>query len=149
MIHFEKTIEVDATPDAIWAVLGRFMHIDEFAPFIKTVDVLSENEDGIGAKRRCNFDNGDSVVEEVTRWEADSSYRVRLSEMSGMPVEEMFAEISVEPLDNGRGKVIWAIDYRVKFGPFGWLLGQTVMKLMMGKILNANLVALAEKVEAK
>jgi len=55
------------------------------------------------------------------------------------------AELSVEPLENERTRVTWGMDYRVKFGPFGWLLGQTVMKLMMGKILDGNLSGLANK----
>ncbi len=40
------------------------------------------------------------------------------------------------------------MDYRVKFGPFGWLLGQTMMKLMMGKILDGNLKGLANRVRS-
>ncbi len=132
MIHYERTIDIDATPDALWAIIGRFMHIDEFAPQIKSVDALTDGEDGVGSKRRCNFDNGSSVVEEVIHWEANNKYRVRLSEMEAMPLKEMYADISLEPIDNGRTRVIWGIDYQVKYGPFGWLLGQTMMKLMMG-----------------
>ena len=76
MIHYERTLDIDATPEALWAVIGRFMHIDEFAPLVKSVDALTDGEDGIGSKRRCNFDDGGSVVEEVTQWEANRRYRV-------------------------------------------------------------------------
>jgi carbon monoxide dehydrogenase subunit G len=146
MIHYERTLEIDAAPDAVWAVLSRFMHIDEFAPLVKSVDALTGGEDGIGSKRRNNFDNGTSVVEEVTEWKTNRSYRVRLSEMAAMPLHEAYADISVEPIDSGHSRVMWGMDYRVKFGPFGWLLGQTMMKMMMGKILDGNLKGLAEKV---
>ena len=88
------------------------------------------------------------MVEEVTEWEANRRYRVRLSEMSSMPLHEAHAEVSVEPMDNGRSKVKWAMDYRVKFGPLGWLLGQTMMKMMMGRILDGNLKGLADKVRS-
>ncbi len=149
MIHFERTLKIDATPDDVWAVLGRFMHIDEFAPLIKSVDALTEGEDGIGSKRRNHFDNGTSLVEEVTEWDANRWYhRVRLSEMSAMPLHEAYSAMSVEPTDNGRSMVTWDMDYRVKFGPFGWLLGQTMMKMMMGKILDGNLKGLANKFES-
>lgn len=50
MIHLERTHTIDATPQAVWAVLGRYMHVDEFAPFIATVDALTEGEDGLGSK---------------------------------------------------------------------------------------------------
>ena len=149
MIHYERTIDIEATPEAIWAVIGRFMHIDEFAPLIKSVDALTDGEDGVGSKRRCNFDDGASVVEEVTEWEVCRKYRVRLSEMTTMPLHEMYAELSLDPLKSDCVRVTWAMDYHVKFGPFGWLLGQTLMKMMMGKILDGNLKGLANKVNGQ
>lgn len=149
MMHNERTLDIEATPDAVWAVIGRFMHIDEFAPMVTSVDALTDGEDGVGSKRRCNFDNGTSVVEEVIEWKPDRSYRVRLSDMNPMPLHEALAELSVAPLNNGRSRVTWSMDYRVKYGPFGWLLGQTMMKRMMGKVLVGNLKGLADKVRSK
>ena len=148
MIHFVRSLEIDAKPDAVWAVLGQFMHIDEFAPEIESVDALTDGNNGIGSKRRNNFKNGTSLVEEVTEWEPKRRYRVQLSEMSSMPLHEAYSAISVEPTDNGRSMVTWDMDYRVKFGPLGWLLGQTMMKLMMGKIIDGNLKGLADKVRS-
>ncbi len=123
MIHCERTLDIDASPEALWALIGRFMHIDEFAPLVKSVDALTDGEDGIGSKRRCHFDNGSSVVEVVTEWEANRGYRVSLSEMAAMPLHEAHADISITPLDSGRTRVTWGMDYRVKYGPFGWILG--------------------------
>jgi len=148
MIHYERTLEMDAKPKAVWAVLGDFMHIDKFAPEIKSVDALTDGEDGLGSKRRNNFKNGTSLVEEVTEWETNRRYRVRMSEMSSMPLHEAYSAMSIELMDNGRSMVTWDMDYRVKFGPFGWLLGQTMMKMMMGKILDGNLKGLAKKVKS-
>jgi len=148
MIHHQRTLDIHATPEAVWAVLARFMHIDEFAPLVITVDALTQGENGVGSKRRCHFDNGTSVVEEVTEWEANHKYRVRLSDIANMPVHELEAELSVVPLENDRSRVTWSMDYRVKFGPFGWLLGQTMMKIMLGKILDGNLKGLAKKVRS-
>ena len=149
MIHFERTLKIDATPDDVWAVLGNFMHIDEFAPEIVSVDALTDGEDGIGSRRRNHFKNGTSMVEEITEWEpAKRRYRLQMSEMASMPLHEAYSAMSVEPTDNGRSMVIWDMDYRVKFGPFGWLLGQTMMKMMMGKILDGNLKGLADKVKS-
>ena len=44
-------------------------------------------------------------------------------EMGPMPLEEAHATLSVEPLDSGRSRMKMAMDYRVKFGPIGWLMG--------------------------
>ncbi len=54
-IHYKRTIDIKATPDAVWKVLGRFMYIDEFAPLIKSVDALTDGEDRVGS----NYDKND------------------------------------------------------------------------------------------
>lgn len=147
MIHFQRTHVIDATPEAVWAVLGRYMHIDAFAPLITSVDALTEGEDGLGSKRRNHFENGTSVVEEVTVWKPGQGYTVKLSEMNAMPLHEASSAVSVKS-NGAQSEVTWTFDYRVKYGPLGWLMGQTIMKMMMGKIIDANLKGLADKVRS-
>lgn len=147
MIHFERTHTIDATPEPIWAVLGRYMHIDEFAPLITSVDALTDGEDGLGSKRRNNFENGTSVVEEVTAWNPGDGFTVKLSDMAAMPLHQASSQVHITPTGS-RSKVTWTFDYRVKYGPLGWLMGQTMMKMMMGKIIDGNLKGLADKVRS-
>ncbi len=147
MIHFERSLTIDAAPDAVWAVLGRYMLIDEFAPRIATVNALTRGEIGQGSKRRNHFENGTSLVEEVTDWKPGTGYTVALSDMAAMPLHEARSEVRISPT-GGRSKVTWTFDFRVKFGPIGWLTGQTVMKMMMGKVIDANLQGLSRKVRA-
>ncbi|MGI9373207.1 MAG: SRPBCC family protein, partial [Hyphomicrobiales bacterium] len=143
MINFERAREIDATPDAVWAVLGRYMHIDEFAPLITSVDALSEGADGLGSKCRNNFENGTSVVETVTEWKPGQGFTVELSDMAAMPLKGAKSGVFIMPIGD-RSEVIWTFNYRVKYGPLGWLMG--LMKMMMGKIIEGNLKGLADKV---
>ncbi|MEP0940663.1 MAG: SRPBCC family protein [Rhizobiaceae bacterium] len=147
MIHFERNLAIDAAPDAVWTVLARFIHIDEIAPQIVSVDELTSGETGLGSKRRNHFENGTSLVEEVISWRPQQGYTVRLSEMAAMPLHQASSDIRISAKDRG-SIVTWTFDYRVKYGPFGWLLGQTLMKMMMGKIIDANLRGLADRVKA-
>ena len=55
MIHYEQTLKINAAPDAVWDVLGNFMHIDEFAPEIVSVDALTENKDGDMECNKCHL----------------------------------------------------------------------------------------------
>ncbi len=144
MIHIERNLKIDTQPEVIWNILNRFMHIDDFAPQVMSVDALTDGENGIGSKRRCHFENGTSLVEEVTNWEANRGYQVRLSEMSAIPLTEAHAAIAIQPLTPGKSRVIWSMDYRVKYGPVGWLMGQTLMKATIKGVLDDNLQALAE-----
>jgi len=148
MIHFERTLKIQATTEAVWAILGDFMHIDDFAPEIESVDALTKGRNGIGSKRRNNFKNGTSMVEEIIEWDPKKRFRVKMSEMGSMPLHEAYSAMSIEPSDGGASMVTWDMDYRVKLGPFGWLLGQTMMKMMMGKIIDGNLKGLADKVKS-
>jgi carbon monoxide dehydrogenase subunit G len=147
MIHHQRTLVIDASPDAVWDVLDRFMHIDEFAPLVTSVDALTHGKNQVGSKRRCHFENGSSLVEEITEWATGQRYRVRLSETEPMPLKEAYAELSITPMGTGT-RVAWSMDYRVKYGPFGWLLGQSLMKIMMSKILDGNLKGLVGKVQS-
>lgn len=147
MIHFKRDRAINATPEAVWSVLGNYMQIDEFAPQITSVDALTSGEIGIGSQRRNHFENGTSLVEEVIEWEPMRGYTVKLSDMDAMPLVEASSSVSITPTGEG-SLVSWSFDYKVKYGPFGWLLGQTMMKMMMGKIIDANLKGLADKVEA-
>ena len=149
MIHHERSRVIDAKPDAVWAVLSRFMHIDEFAPLVTSVDALTDQKGGVGSRRRCHFEDGNSIVEEVTEWEDKRKYRVRLSDMDPMPLQEAYAELNVKPHADTQTRVTWSMDYRLKYGPVGWLLGQTMMKSMMGKVIDGNLKGLADRVSGK
>ncbi len=148
MIHFKRTRNIDATADAVWAVLGRFMHIDDFAPMIASVEALTDGEDAVGSQRRNHFDNGTSLVEEVTAWAPNQGYTVALSDMAAMPLHEANSTVHIAPQTKGV-QVTWSFDYHVKYGPIGWLMGQTMMKMMMGKIIDGNLKGLADKVAAQ
>lgn len=145
MIHFQRTYTIDASPGAVWTVLGRFMHIDEFAPLIKSVDALTEGDDGLGSKRRNHFENGTFLVEEVTAWKPNHGFTVQLSDMAAMPLHEATSKVFITPR-GAQSDVTWTFDYRVKYGPLGWLMGQTMMKMMMGKIIDGNLKGLADRV---
>lgn len=146
MIHIQRSRTFETSPASVWAVLGRYMHIDAFAPLITSVDALTDGQDGVGSKRRNHFENGTSLVEEVTAWTPNQSFTVRLSDMAAMPLHEATSAVSIETLSGGRSVVKWSFDFRVKFGPLGWLMGQTIMKKMMAKIIDGNLKGLAEQV---
>jgi len=148
MIHLERNLDMNASPEAIWAEIGRYMEIDDFSPYIVSVDALTDGEDGMGSIRRNNFDNGSSMVEEVIQWTPNKGYRVRSSEFGSNPMTEMTAELAIKPASKGKSKMSWSIDYRMKYGPLGWLMGQIMVKRFMSKVIDTNLKALDDKVQS-
>ena len=64
-----------------------------------------------------------------------------------MPLHQAHAAIAIVPSGEHRVRVRFSMDYRMKYGPFGWLMGQTLLKMMMGRVLADNPRALAAKAE--
>jgi hypothetical protein len=145
VITTERSIDIEAPADRVWAVLGRFMHIDDFHPRVSKVDVLSDATAGVGARRRCHFQDGTSVVEKVIDWQDGRAYRAELSEFS-LPLKKAVVTLSVEPVDAGRSHAKMSMDFEVKFGPIGWLMGKTMMSRMMGGLFLIVLRGLEERV---
>ncbi len=145
MIQVEKTLEVNAASAKVWSVLGRFMHIDEFHPRIEKVEALSEAQSGVGARRKCTFKDGSSAVEEVVGWQDGESYTFELSGFT-VPLKKAVATLGVTPLGADRARLRMSMQYQVKYGVFGWLLGQTMMRMMMGKVFMVVLNGLHDRV---
>ncbi|WP_371168512.1 SRPBCC family protein [Aliiroseovarius sp. 2305UL8-7] len=146
MIQIERTYEIDATPEAVWAELSRYMHLDDIAPLVVKVDALTDFSEGLGARRRAYFENGTSLVEEVVDWQPNREMSIDCSDLDPLPMKALATTIRIEPLGKGRSKTIWRTGFQVKYGPFGWLLGQLMMKRALGKVIEGNLEGLDKKV---
>ena len=147
MITTQRTLDIDASAPKAWEVLGRFMHIDDFHPRVTKVDVLTTEVTGKGARRRCHFKDGSSAVEEVVDWQEGRSYQVALSGFS-LPLKQAFATLSVEPLGNERARLSMRMDFEVKYGPLGWVMGKTMMSRMMRGMFLVVLQGLERRVLA-
>ena len=145
MIKFKRSQIIDAKPEDVWKVIGNYMEIDEFAPQIVSTEAMTDGENGVGSVRKNVFANGGYMVEEVTDWKPGTGYTIKATEMPGMPLKAATSDLFITPVA-GKSKVTWTFNFRVKFGPLGWLMGQTMMKMMMGKVIDGNLKGLEERV---
>jgi len=124
------TIEVSAPASKVWEALADFQNVYHFHPRVATVDQLSEPDRGLGAVRRCNFHDGTSVVERITRWEEGASLEVALSDFS-MPLKTARGALSVRSTGEQSSAVTFTMYYTVKYGPLGWVMGALMMQPMM------------------
>ena len=69
-------------------------------------------------------------VEAELSTEARETELLVQQDLLAMPLREASSEVRIAP-DGARSLVTWTFDYRVKYGPLGWLMGQTVMKMKM------------------
>ena len=66
IISATRTIQSDSA--SVWAAVADIGGVHRWHPKVRQSPLLSEANEGLGAKRRCDFYDGTSVVEEVTDW---------------------------------------------------------------------------------
>lgn len=128
--HIEEKMRVNLPANTVWAVLDDFGGIERYAPTIKRSPILTDNATGLGARRKCEFYAGGSLIEEIVDYKDGRSVTLKLTE-HGMPVKTMLAKMEVTSVGDETTEVSMALDYVVKGGPLGWLLGSLILGPLM------------------
>jgi len=109
----EESIEINATPDKVWAVVGDFAHPEKWLPQVESTTAQGGNEKG--ATRELKLKNGGSLKEELVNYEADQftlKYKVNdPTDPKIFPVNNYSANLKVEPNGTGGSKVEWKAAY--------------------------------------
>ena len=96
--------------------------------------------------RACELLPKGRVVERVTHWEEQQALGLEVAE-SDWPIHFMRWVTRLE--SNGSTTLITQdLEYRVKFGPLGWLLDTLVMKRKLTRALDGVFAELVKQAEA-
>ena len=103
----EETVEINAAPDKVWAVIGNFQDMSWLPPVEK-----SEGKGGneIKATRTLTLKGGATVDEELYKYSAEKmsySYRINKVDVKTLPVNDYSSTIKVED-EGGKSKVSWS-----------------------------------------
>ena len=144
--HTANAIKVNLPASKVWQVLENYAGIEKFASTITSSPIINDIESGLGAKRRCTFQDGSSLVEEIIDYKEGQGYTMVLSDYS-LPLKSMQATIGVKAIDANRSEIFMAADFVVKGGPFGWLMGACLMRPIMKGVFKKVMTGLAYHVE--
>lgn len=104
MPSFRHIIDIDATPERVWEVLGDIGSVDRWIPGVISVAVE-------GMARVCGFEDGHSQKEQILDYSPKTrSYRYLL-EGAPLPVAANTGTFTVEAAD-GRARVVWESSFR-------------------------------------
>ena len=140
--HVEVKMRVNIPAMKVWEVLGDFSSIERFSTAVEKSPILDGISSGLGTKRKCDFYDGSSVIEEIIDYQEGKSFKVELTEYS-MPLKSLFAEMKVEEVDATASDISMSMDFVVKGGLFGWFMGFSMMRPMMKGIIKKTLTGLA------
>lgn len=143
-VRFTNSIEINSTPEKIFAAFEDAESWPVWAPAIKKVTWTSPKPFGLGTTRTVDMQGGIAGYEEFIAWEPGKRMAFRFNEAT-MPGMDAFGEdYIVETTANGC-RVTWTVAMaptgisRVVIPVF-----KPVMKLVFGKFLK-NLKKYAEK----
>lgn len=141
MQHAEAVRIIARSPEALWPLVSDVLAVQRWHPSVARAELLSVTSTGLGAARRCHFYDGTNVREEVVTLDEGRRVRMALSEFS-VPMTRLEAEFQLTPTAEGQTEVRFGLDYVVKFGPLGRLLGATVMRGQLRKMAAKVLAGL-------
>jgi hypothetical protein len=144
-IHHE--IQANCPPARVWALLSDLTAVARYNPGVRSASIEGTARAGVGARRACELLPEGRVVERVTHWEEQRALGLEVAE-SDWPIHFMHWVTRLEA-DGPRTRITQDLEYRVKFGPVGWLLDRLVMKRKLKSNLDAVFVELVRQAEGR
>jgi carbon monoxide dehydrogenase subunit G len=109
-LDVKKTVDVPASTDSVWKIIGDFCGIANWHPAIEKCEL--SKKDG-ATFRTLSLKGGGTILEKETAWDnKDKSYSYTIEE-SPLPVANYKATISVAPKGSGSA-VTWAANFNAK-----------------------------------
>lgn len=104
-------VNIAATPDKVWQVLGDFGGMDKWAPGIASLTVEGR---GVGAVRTITFQDGSKVKERLESFDEGGCTLSYTILESGLPVEGYVASLTVRDLGAAGSEVEWYSTFGAK-----------------------------------
>ncbi len=144
-IHHE--VQANCPPEHVWALLSDLEAVPRYNPTVRTATVQGTRRTGVGAERACELVPKGRVVERVTHWEDGRAVGLEVA-ASDWPIQFMRWVTRLEPA-GATTRITQSLEYKVKFGPVGWLLDNLVMKRKLTSTLDEVFASLVKHAEGR
>ncbi|HYE85937.1 MAG TPA: SRPBCC family protein [Vicinamibacterales bacterium] len=145
MTKIRHQIDAACPPERVWAVLADLESVQHYNPGVRAAALRGSLRRGVGAMRSCDLLPKGQVVERVTEWDEGRALGLEVAE-SDWPIHFMRWVTRLEPHGAGT-RITQVLEYQPKFGPFGWLLNQIVMKRKLQAAIGEVFTGLARYAE--
>lgn len=135
MSHLHKTVSIDASPEAVWEVLGALAATSEWLP-----GTVAARMDGM--IRICETADGGEIHEEISDYSPERrTYRFRHLQVP-LPVQNSTGKFAVDTGTNGGALVVLEADFDVLDPAM-----EAQIEQMFGGALDQALASLRRRVE--
>jgi len=129
-----RKVSINAPKQKVWEALADFGNVQCLSPNIKKSYLTTEQKNGIGAERHCDFVSmGAQVEERIVEWNEGESFKIDIYESKNMPmISGMKAEFKVSGKDDDTTLVIGSFEYGMT-NALGGIINSIAMKKMNEK----------------
>jgi ribosome-associated toxin RatA of RatAB toxin-antitoxin module len=129
-MRLEHTVRVNAKASDVWAKLNDWGGVWRYQPWVINSPLLSANNEGVGASRRCEFIDKTSIVETITKIKEGRRIDMTLSD-TPKPMKGGTTSIIVTPKGENQTEVTVSMNIKLGLGPLNPIMGNLMMKPMM------------------
>ncbi len=111
-----QTVELGATAEQVWDVIGGFFTIHEWHPDITALDVLDEQTETRQIRRLLTFPGQPQAIEELVSMDnEDHHYRYKWHAGEwGSTIHKYYSDLRVFDTNGGRSTVQWIATFYYK-----------------------------------
>jgi hypothetical protein len=145
MTTIHHDVQAACPPERVWALLADLEAVQRYNPGVRSAGIEGELRSGIGAARWCELVPKGRVIERVTHWEPGTAVGLEVAQ-SDWPIHFMRWVTRLEATASGT-RITQSLEYRIKFGPVGWLMDRLVFKRKLTATLDAVFASLVKHAE--
>lgn len=147
---FDEQIEIDASTEAVWAVLGDYGPVSHYVDGVVDSRIVDGPDRGLGATRHCDLPGKPGrnyIVERIVEWDEGSSFRYEVTDTNA-PITNAELRWSVTPA-GPRTKLRAEVRYSTKFGLLGRAMNVIVLRRKLRRSITQSLADIKTHIEAR
>jgi len=146
MTKLHHEVHIDAPVSAVWNVLADLEAVQYYNPLVAKATCTSENRQGVGAARHCDFKPSGFSKEQVFEFQEGKALGIEVVN-SSWPVTYCRWRTVLTP--DGQGTLVSQdLEYAPKFGVLGKIMDAVAMRRKFNGILNDIFAGLKKYVES-
>lgn len=110
----EEKITINAPAAKVWGKVANFGDLGAFHPAVKKTEIKSGTNNTKGAVRLLTLQDGGTVNETLTNYDATGMSYAYIINESVLPVSHYSAKIDVNPISANVTEVVWNADFARK-----------------------------------
>ena len=107
VLKVKESVEINAPAAKVWGLAGDFGNLGAFHPAVAKTEIVEGTNNVKGAKRILTLQDGGTVNETLTAFNAKKTMMSYIITGGVLPVSDYTATLKVIPMGKSKSKVVW------------------------------------------